>query len=142
MTTVYDVPAKDLIDEVAKRLKKEKTVKIPEQNRYTRTGISRENLPEDKDWWYTRCASVLRKVYMNNGVGVQRLKAEYGGKKDMGSKAYKARTGSGTVARRALQQLEEAGFIKKIKGQGRLVTSKGRSFMDNISKDVLKKISK
>lgn len=142
MTTVYDVPAKDLIDEVAKKLKKEKTVKIPEENKYTRTSMNRENLPEDKDWWYTRCASILRKVYMNKGVGVQSLRAEYGGKKDMGSKAYKARMASGTVVRRALQQLEEADLIKKIKGHGRTVTSKGRSFMDNISKEIFDKISK
>jgi small subunit ribosomal protein S19e len=142
MTTVYDVPAKDLIDEVAKKLQKEKSIKIPEENRYARTSITCENIPENKDWWYTRCASVLRKVYIKNGVGVQRLRSEYGGAKDMGSKPDKARQGSGTVVRRALQQLEEAGFIKKIKGQGRVVTSKGRSFMDNASMDVLKKIGK
>lgn len=142
MTTAYDVPAKELIDEVAKRLQKEKTIKIPEKNMFTRTSITCENLPEDKNWWYTRCASVLRKVYIKNGIGVERLRSEYGGKKDMGSKPYKARQGSGAVLRRALQQLEEAGFIKKIRGQGRVVTPKGRSFMDNTSMDVLKKIGK
>ncbi len=140
MTTVYDVPAEELIQDVAKKLSKEDSVKIPEQNLFSRTSVDRENPPENKDWWYVRCASILRKIYMNRGIGVQQLRAEYGGKRDLGSKPYKARAASGTIVRRALQQLEEAGYVKKIKGKGRVLTSKGRSFMDNSSKEVLDKV--
>ena len=140
MTTVYDVPAKDLIDLVAKKLQTDKTVEPPEESSYMRTGVSRENPPENRDWWYTRCASILRKIYINNCIGIERLKAEYGGKRDRGSKPYKARSGSGAVVRKALHQLEKAGYVSKIKGKGRVLTPKGQSFMDNASNDVLKKI--
>lgn len=140
MTTVYDVPAKELIDEVAKKLQKDKAIFLPEENRFSRTGVDREKPPEDKNWWYIRCASILRKIYIHNQIGVERLRGMYGGKRDRGSKPYKTRSGSGSITRRALQQLENAGYVTKVKGKGRVLTSKGRSFLDNTANEVLKNI--
>ena len=140
MTTAYDVPAKELIDVLAKKLQNEKSVTPPEGSNYMRTGVNKENPPTDKDWWYVRCASILRKIYINNGIGVEHLRAEYGGKRDRGSKPYKARSGSGAIARKAVQQLEAAGYVTKIKGKGRVLTPKGRSFMDNTSHEVMKDV--
>jgi len=139
MTNVYDVPAKELIDEVAKKLKEDKSIQMPEQNAFSRTGVSRENSPENPDWWYVRCASIMRKIYVKNVIGIEHLRAEYGGKRNRGSKPHKARSGSGTIVRRAVQQLEAAGYVTKMRGKGRMLTGKGRSFMDNISLDVQKK---
>jgi len=65
---------------------------------------------------------------------------EYGGKRNRGSKPYKARLGSGSIVRRAVQQLEKAGYVKSIKGKGRVITPKGQSFMDNISNEVFQKV--
>jgi len=45
MTIVYDVPSKDLIDAVAKKLEKDDIIVVPEQNIYSRTGIDKENPP-------------------------------------------------------------------------------------------------
>jgi len=140
MTTVYDVPPKELINAVAKKLQDEDTIIIPEANLYSRTGINKENPPMEKDWWYTRCASILRKIYINDVVGIERLRAEYGGKRDKGSKPYRASRGSGSIVRRAVQQLEKAGYITRIKGKGRVLTPKGRSFLDNTSNEVMNKI--
>ena len=140
MTTVYDVPAKELIDNVAKKLQSDKTISTPEVNLYSRTGVDKENPPVEKNWWYVRCASILRKIYISNVIGVEHLKAEYGGRRDRGSKPYKARSGSGTIVRRAIQQLETAGYVTKIKGKGRTLTAKGRSFLDNASNEVKKEV--
>ncbi len=142
MTTAYDVPAKALIDKVAAELVKDDTFAIPEQNIFSKTGVDRENAPANRNWWQVRCASIFRKIYMNNGIGIEKLRAYYGGKRDRGSKPYKARAGSGSITRRAVQQLEKAGYITSIKGKGRVVTGKGKSFMDNLSKDILKSIKK
>jgi len=140
MTTVYDVPAKELINEVAKKLQNDKSIVPLEGSSFTRTGVDRENPPENKDWWYGRCASILRKIYISNCIGVERLRAEYGGKRDRGSKPYRAMSGSGSIVRRALQQLEKAGYVSKIKKKGRVLTPKGRSFLDNTSKEVIKNL--
>ncbi len=140
MTTVFDVPAKELIQAVAKKLEHDNAIEVPTANIYSRTGVDKENPPTEKNWWYIRCASILRKIYINNVIGVEHLRAEYGGKQDRGSKPYKAKSGSGSIIRRAVQQLEKAGYVSKIKGRGRILTSKGRSFLDNISSDVIKDI--
>jgi small subunit ribosomal protein S19e len=141
MTTVYDVPPKELIDAVAKKLKNEEVISVPDANLYSRTGINKENPPTEKDWWYTRCASILRKIYITNVIGIERLRAEYGGKRDKGSKPYKASRGAGSIVRRAVQQLEKAGYVARIKGKGRIITPKGRSLLDNTSNEVKKNIS-
>jgi small subunit ribosomal protein S19e len=140
MTTTYDVPAKKLIDAVAKKLQNDSAIILPEGSNYARTGVNTENPPVEKNWWYIRCASILRKIYINNTIGIEHLRAEYGGKRDRGSKPYKARMGSGSIVRRAVQQLEKAGYLSKIKGKGRVLTPKGRSFMDNTSHEVMKSI--
>jgi len=140
MTTVYDVPAKELIDQIAKKLKKDKNITKPESLKFSKTGVSKENQPSNKDWWHTRCASILRKIYLNDTIGTQRLRNLYGGKKDRGSKPYKNRSGSGSITRKALQQLEGSGYITKIKGRGRKLTSKGRSFLDEVSNEISKEI--
>ena len=141
MTIVYDVPAKELIDEVAKKLQEDESISLPESNIFSKTGVHNENLPENKNWWYVRCASILRKIYVNNEFGVEKLRSEYGGKMDRGSKPHKARSGSGSITRRALQQLEKGGYVTKIKGKGRVLTPKGRSFLDNTANEVMKNIA-
>ena len=140
MTTAFDVPAENLINALTKKLQKEKDVQPPEWGEFVRTGISRENPPENRDWWYVRCASILRKIYINNNIGIERLRSEYGGKSNRGSKPYKARGGSGSILRNALNQLEKAGYVSKLRGKGRVLTPKGRSFLDNTAFEVKKEL--
>jgi small subunit ribosomal protein S19e len=140
MTTANDVPAHELIQHLAKKFEKEETIKMPEQNKYAKTSVAAENIPDNPDWWYIRCASIFRKIYMHNGIGIAELKEEYSGKRRRGSKPPKARAGSGTIVRRCVQQLEQAGFVTQIKGKGRIITPKGQKFMDNNAYDVKSKI--
>ncbi|MCZ3366583.1 MULTISPECIES: 30S ribosomal protein S19e [Methanobacterium] len=139
MTTVYDVPADLLISAIAKDLNENKSINAPEWAKFVKTGVHKERRPEDADWWYTRCASILRKVYIDGPVGLNSLRSYYGGKKDRGSEPEKFRKGSGSVIRTALHQLEDAGFIAKIK-EGRIITPEGKSFVDKASNIVKKDI--
>ncbi len=139
MTTIYDVPADSLISEVAKELKETKNIKQPDWAQFVKTGVHKERRPENPDWWYVRCASLLRRVYIDGPVGVNSLKTYYGGKKDRGTSPEKFRQGSGAVIRGALHQLETAGLISKV-GEGRLVTPEGKSFLDKASYKLIKAI--
>jgi len=47
------------------------------------------------------------------------------GKRNRGSKPNKAEAGSGAIVRHALQQLETAGYVTKMKGRGRILSPKG-----------------
>ncbi len=135
MVTVYDVPPDKIINEAANALK-EKEITPPEWAMWVTTGVHKERGPEQEDWWYIRLASVLRKIYVYGPIGTSRLAAHYGGKEDRGSKRYKARKGSRSVIRKALQQLEALGYVKKDKS-GRVITPEGQKFMDGIAKKVM-----
>ncbi len=136
MVTVYDVPADKVIERAAAKLREIETIKPPEWADYVKTGRHTEKAPVQEGWWYTRAASVLRKVYVNGPIGTSRLSAEYGGFADRGSRPNKAVKGSGSVVRKCLMQLEAGGLVAKDKHKGRIVTAKGRSLLDNAAKDV------
>ena len=140
MPTIFDVPTNDLLVQVAKDLKEVPEVQPPEWAAYVKTGISRERPPQDPDWWYMRSAAVLRTVRMKGPIGVSKLRTKYGGRKNRGHKPDAFRLASGNVLRKVLQQLEKAGYITKVKGRGRVITPKGRSFLDNTSKELIGKI--
>ena len=135
MTTVYDVPASELIGKVSAKLKDMDGITPPEWSVFVKTGVNRGLPPDDPDWWYVRCASILRRVYIDGPVGVARLRSVYGGKKRRGSKPPRFERGSGAVLRKAIEGLEKVGFIESSK-EGRLITAKGQSFLDNASHEV------
>ncbi|MEI7648993.1 MAG: 30S ribosomal protein S19e [Methanomicrobiales archaeon] len=135
MTTVYDVPADHIIRRVAEELKKRKEIVPPEWAAFAKTGVHKEMPPEDPDWWFTRAAAVLRRVYVDGPLGVERMRSFYGGKKNRGSRPNAFRKGSGSILRKALQQLEAAGLIIHDK-TGRKVSPAGMSFLDNLSQEV------
>ncbi len=132
MTTVYDVPADWLIKQAAEELKQRPEVKPPEWSAFVKTGIHREMPPENPDWWYIRAASVLRRLYVDGPVGVQRMRTAYGGKRDRGSSPYQFRKGSGSILRKIFQQMEAAGLVEKGR-TGRRISPLGMSFLDTVA---------
>lgn len=129
MTNVYDIPADILIRQVAEELKQKSEIAPPEWAAFAKTGISREMPPEDPDWWYVRAASLLRKIYVNGPMGVQRMRSAYGGARDRGSAPSRFKRGSGAIVRTMFQQFEDAGLIEKNE-KGRVISARGRSFLD------------
>lgn len=143
MPTPFDVPASILIEKLAKYLKENiDAVEPPEWAAYVKTGVYAERAPQNPDWWYVRCASLLRKIYILGPIGIERLRAEYGGGKNRGSRPKHVTKGSGAIIRRALQQLEKAGLVQTIRGRGRVVTPEGRKLLDSLSADIKRDIEK
>ncbi|MFW9962410.1 MAG: 30S ribosomal protein S19e [Candidatus Sifarchaeia archaeon] len=141
MPTVYDIPANILIRRLAQDLKSREEIAIPDWMSFAKTGAHKERAPEDTEFWYVRCASILRKVYLNGPIGTEKLRIVYGGKKRRGVKPNRFQKGSGSIIRTALQQLEQAGFIKKQGTKGREMTDIGRSYMDKLSSALKKELS-
>lgn len=135
MTTVYDVPPDHIIRRAAEELRKRKEIVPPAWAAFAKTGVHKEMPPEDPDWWFTRAAAVLRRVYVDGPLGVERMRSFYGGKKNRGSRPNAFRKGSGSILRKSLQQLEAAGLIIHDK-TGRKVSPAGMSFLDNLSHEV------
>ncbi|MFA5394848.1 MAG: 30S ribosomal protein S19e [Methanomicrobiales archaeon] len=132
MTTVYDLPADVLIRKTAEELKAMESVEAPEWAAFAKTGVHKQGPPADEDWWYTRAAAVLRRIYVDGPIGVERLRSFYGGKQNRGSSPDRFRKGSGSVIRKVIQQLEGEGLVENVEN-GRKVTPKGRSFLDGVA---------
>ncbi|MBI2670575.1 30S ribosomal protein S19e [Candidatus Woesearchaeota archaeon] len=138
MVTVFDVEPYRLIKKTAEELKGIDEIKPPIWIIYTKSGRHKERPPFGNDFWYIRTASILRKVYVMGPIGVSKLRTKFGGLKGRGYKPEHTYKGSGSIVRKSLQQLEKAGLIQQTirKGhKGRIITSKGRKFLDNIAKN-------
>jgi small subunit ribosomal protein S19e len=143
LPTPYDVSASLLIEKLAKYLKDNvDEIKPPAWSFAVKTGTHAENPPQDPDWWFIRSASLLRKIYMKEPIGIMHLRPEYGGRKRFGVKPQHARLGGGSNIRKILQQLESAGLVTTIKGRGRKLTSEGRKLLDRIATEILKEKEK
>jgi len=137
MATVYDTNPSELIKKTAKALQGSK-VQIPDWAKVVKTGPGQERSPDNDDWWHMRAASILRKVYVRGPIGVSKLRNFYGKKKNRGVKPERFYKASGKIIRTILQQLEAEELIRATeKGvhKGRVVTPKGQSFLDTISKE-------
>jgi small subunit ribosomal protein S19e len=131
MVSIFDGNPHKTIAKLAESLKE--IIKTPEWAKYVKTGMSKERLPENQNWYITRAAAILRTVYIRGPIGVEKLRNKYGSKKNRGHQPEKFFKASGKIIRSALQQLEKAGFIEQkiIKGhKGRVITPKGKSFVD------------
>ena len=136
MVTVYDVPAEQLILKTAQKLKENPNIVPPEWAEYVKTGRHTERGPTQDDWWYTRAASIMRKLYVKGPMGSSRLAAEYGGFADKGSMPNMAVKGSRNIARKCMMQLEAAGYLVSKDKEGRAISPAGQSLLDNTAKEV------
>lgn len=134
MVNAFEVDTASLIRKSAERLKAE-GIKKPAYVDYVKTGPSRERVPSDKDFWYTRCASILRQVYVNGPIGVSALRTKYGTRKRHVTHRHHHYRAGGSMIKDAFDALEKQGYIKKEK-VGRVITSKGKSFIDKVAKEV------
>lgn len=137
-TIVYDIDADKLIKEVAAKLKGMDEFKVPEWAYFVKTSMARQRPPVEREWWFTRAASILRQMYTHGVVGVNRLRVKYGGKQNRGMKPSRFKKGSGKNIRVILQQAEAAGLIEKVKGKraGRKLTAKGKEFLESVAKSL------
>ena len=143
MTTPYDVPAYRFIEKLAKYLRENvDQVQPPAWASVAKTGSHVEKAPQNSNWWYVRSASILRKVYVHGPIGLEKLRADYGGRKDFGTKPEHAVKAAGGNIRKILQQLEVAGLVQKANSKGRIMAPKGRKLLQEVAEDLHKDLVK
>jgi len=140
MVNVHDVPSANLITALAVQMKEVPGVEQPDWARFVKTGSHAERPPTNSDWWFTRAASLMRKLYLHGPVGLGDLKRAYGGTKALHYNPKHHRDAGGSSIRRILKQLEQAELVTKTP-KGRVLSSKGRAMIDRASKDVFASIS-
>jgi len=134
MTDIRSIEPGKYNASLAGALKEIEEFKRPEWIEFVKSGQHKQRPINNPDFWYIRGASILRQIYIQGIVGVQRLRTRYGGRKDRGMKPPQFRKSGGKIIRTILQQSEAAGLIEKAKGKnaGRQLTKKGKEFLEGI----------
>ena len=142
MAKVYDVPADELISKLTEILKTEE-IPAPNWTMFVKTGAHADKPPQKSDWWYTRCASILRKIYLHGPLSVNDLRTIYGtGKRNMYYGARHHKDASGAIIRNAIHGLEKLGYLEKVEKKGSVLTRQGMQKLDKISTEILNELIK
>ena len=141
MVHPVDVPPASLLPRLAEELRQRPALAPPGWAAFAKPGVHKSKAPVTPEWWWLRSASVLRKIHLIGPVGVEHLAHEYGGKRDRGSKPYHARSGSRSVTREIVGQLQSAGLVRSEKNRGRMLTADGQKLLDRIARQALKELS-
>merc|ERR1719482_997888 len=118
---------------MAAHLKKSGKMNVLEWVDIVKTNVVKELAPYDEDWYYVRCASMARHMYIRSPVGVSTIRKIYGIRSNNGSSPSHWARGNGGVARKALQALEGLKLAEKDPNGGRRLTSQGRRDLDRIA---------
>ena len=140
MVNAHDVPSSKLIGALAVQMKSLPMVQEPDWARWVKTGSHAERPPANVDWWFTRAASLMRKLYIHGPVGLTDLERAYGGSKALHYFPKHHRDSGGSSIRRILKQLEQAELVAKTP-KGRVLSPKGRAMLDKVSKELFATMS-
>ena len=137
MAKVYDVPADELISRLTDALKSE-GINVPTWTVFVKTGAHADKPPQKPDWWYTRCASILRKIYLHGPLSVNDLRTMYGdGIRNMYYGARHHKDASGAIIRNAIHGLEKLGYLEKVEKKGSILTRQGMQKLDKLATEIL-----
>ncbi|MFX0103300.1 MAG: 30S ribosomal protein S19e [Candidatus Hodarchaeota archaeon] len=139
VTNVYVVEADEFIEKMAEKIRNFPEINCPLDMKFWKTSAAREFPPDNpEDFWYIRCASLLRKLAINKIVGVNRLRKIYGSIQRKGVKPNHSRRAAGGIIRRCLQQLQKAGLVEIVEKEGRKLTPAGQSLVDKVAHEIIR----
>ena len=136
---IRNVEPNRLIEEVAKELEGIEMIKYPYKVPI-KTGVCCERPFQQSNFWYLRCAAILRQLYLRGPLGVSRLRTHFGKRRRRGHAPPKHMKAGGKFIRTMLQQLEQAGLVQKVERpkRGRVLTPKGTALLHRIAKKIAK----
>ncbi|XP_060530505.1 small ribosomal subunit protein eS19A-like [Cylas formicarius] len=134
--TLKDVDQHKFVKAFASFLKKSGKLRIPDWVDLVKTSRAKELAPYDPDWYYVRCAAVVRHIYIRSPIGVGSVTKIFGSRKRNGTKPSHFCRSAGSIARKALQSLETLKLIEKSPDGGRKLTQQGRRDLDRIAAQV------
>lgn len=132
-----DVDQDKIVSQVALFLKKSGKLKIPDNMDIVKTAKFKELAPNNPDWFYIRCASILRRLYHRSPAGVGAIKKIYGGRQRNGVRPSHFCRADGSVARRAVQALEAIKMVEQHADGGRKLSAQGQRDLDRIAAQII-----
>ncbi len=136
---IRNVEPTKLVNELANELEKIDVIKYPYKIPI-KSGVCCERPFQQKNFWYLRCAAIMRQLYLKGPLGVSRLRTYFGKRKRRGHAPAKSMKAGGKFIRTMLQQLESAGLVKYVERpkKGRVLTPQGVSLIHKVAKRLAK----
>lgn len=131
-TTVKDVNSHEFVKMYAEHLKRQGKIELPSWVDLVKTATHKELCPFDQDWYYTRAASIARKIYLRPGTGVGGLTKAYGSRARRGARTEHFHRANSGVIRHILHQLEAINVVEKV-NKGRKISTNGQQDLDRIA---------
>ncbi|CBZ30389.1 putative 40S ribosomal protein S19 protein [Leishmania mexicana MHOM/GT/2001/U1103] len=131
--TLKDVSAWRWIKTAARHFKQEGKIFVPNCTEIMKSSHGRERAPQNPDWYYIRCAAVLRAIYLRPGVGYGGLSKRFGNKKNYGSRPEHTVTSSTGPLHWACKSLTKLGLVEPGAQSGQRLTRKGHKFADSLA---------
>ena len=135
--TLRDVAANKWVRAMAAHLKQEGKLFVPSCTELVKTGYGRERAPQNPDWYYYRCAAVLRRIYVRPGTGYGGLSKAFGKKQNNGSAPEHTAKACRGLLHWCCRSLEGLKLVAKGKFSGRVLTKDGRKRVDTIAFNTL-----
>lgn len=104
-----------------------------------KTAKYKELAPYEADWYYIRCASILRRLYHRSPAGITQITRIYGGRQRNGVRPSHFCRSDSSAVRKAIQSLENVKMIEKHPDGGRKLTSQGQRDLDRIAAQIAAK---
>ena len=135
--TIRDVNTWRWVKAAANHLKQEGKLFVPNCSELVKTSHGKQRAPQSPDWYYIRCAAVLRALYIRPGQGYGGLAKRFSAKKNRGSRPeIYCKAGKGML-HWACKSLEKLKLIQKGQTSGRVLTKEGKKKADTIAFNVL-----
>ncbi|KAG8345724.1 putative Ribosomal protein S19e [Trypanosoma vivax] len=131
--TLRDVNAWRWVKVCSQHFKREGKIMVPNCAEIVKSSHGRERAPQNPDWYYIRCAAVLRAVYMRPGVGYGGLSKRFASKKNRGSRPEITTRASKGLLHWCCKSLVKLGLIEKCEESGHCITRQGRKVADTIA---------
>ncbi|RNF03981.1 putative ribosomal protein S19 [Trypanosoma rangeli] len=131
--TLKDVHAWRWIKTCAKYLKQEGKIMVPNCTEIVKTSHGRERAPQNPDWYYVRCAAVLRALYLRPGEGYGGLSKRFSIKKNRGSRPEITTRASRGLLHWSCKSLTKLGLVEKCTESGHRLTRRGRKVSDTLA---------
>lgn len=112
---------------------------MPEYVDLIKTAKFKELAPTDPDWFYVRCASILRRLYHHSPAGIGSICRIYGGRQRHGVRPSHFCRADGSATRKAVQALEAIKMIERHADGGRKLSSQGQRDLDRIAAQISSK---
>ncbi|KAL0229959.1 hypothetical protein PCE1_003523 [Barthelona sp. PCE] len=138
MPGLKQVTADQFIQACGLHLKNANILELPTEITYIKSAPGRELGPQDPDWFFKRAAAILRRVYIQPGIGLGGFAKYFGAKARNGHARNHGALAARGVIRRIIQNFEKAGLIEQ-STKGRVLSSEGRRVCDTVATNILKK---